>query len=226
MPEDSSIVRTGKFELSSSGTLEGDIELTYTGHSAEERRSDYEDQTEARQQEMIKERVTQVFSQAEVSAIRLQNFDDPEQPFSVQYHIKLPQYAQRTGKRLLLQPLYFQRGEAPLFESKERHYDISFPYPWKEVDNIRIHYPKEFVLDNGENPGPLEFGATGYYHLSMQSSTASELFCQRELVFGRKGALLYPQTAYQPVKNAFDMIHGRDEVSIALKLSPSAQVGK
>jgi hypothetical protein len=226
LPEASSIVRTAKFELALDGTLDGEVDMSYSGHNAEIERSDYEDQTEARQQEMVKEHVTKIFSQAEVTAIRVQNFDDPEQPLRIQYHVKLPQYAQRTSKRLLLQPLYFQRGEAPLFEATDRRYDISFPYAWKEMDNVTIHCPAGFALDSVETPGSFEFGATGYYHLEMKADKTVELTYHRELVFGRQGLLLTSRQSYPQLKNLFDLIHGRDQFSIALRQIATGQASK
>ena len=49
-------------------------------------------------------------STAELSDIRIENVTDPVKPFIYAFHVKVPGYAQRTGKRLFLQPAFFQRG--------------------------------------------------------------------------------------------------------------------
>jgi hypothetical protein len=45
-------------------------------------------------------------STAELSDIRIENVTDPVKPFVYAYHVRVPGYAQRTGKRLFLQPAF------------------------------------------------------------------------------------------------------------------------
>jgi hypothetical protein len=216
-PDASTRTRTAKFTLSEEGDLEGDIDQDYTGHMAYDRRSDIDGDAEARRIERLKEEIAKTFADSEISAIRYENADDPEKPLKLHYHIKVRAYAQRTGKRLLLQPLFFQRGEAPVFASTERRYPVSFPYAWKELDEVSINLPGGFSLDNPENPGSLEFGTPGSYRLEMGTRSAQELVCIRGLTFGNKGMLYYDVANYPRVKAVFDEIHRRDNLTISLK---------
>ncbi len=112
-PESSLTKRTARMTLSENGTLEGDIEESFAGHAAPEKRSKLEGESEARQREIYKELVTAVFAEAEVTAIAFRNVDNAAEPLIVNYHIKVPAYAMRTAKRILLQPMFFERGAAP-----------------------------------------------------------------------------------------------------------------
>ncbi len=216
-PEASVSRRTGRFSLSPEGRLEGDVEEIFTGHTAGDRRGEMEGQDSAKLAENLKAKVLKLFPQAEVSACAFDGVDDSGKPLVVRYHVVIPNYAQRTGKRILFQPLFFQRGEMPLFSASTRHYDVLFPYAWRESDAIQIKIPEGFQLDNAENPGGLDFGETGGYKLRLALlKPGREVIAERELVFGRKGVISCPVAAYPQLKAAFEAVHSRDGVTLSL----------
>jgi hypothetical protein len=222
-PEGSLIRRTAHLKLSEDGMIEGDVEESYSGHAAPEKRDKLEGESEARQQEIYKDTVTAVFPQAEVSAIAFQNVDNRAEPLIVKYHIKVPLYAARTAKRILLQPMFFQRGEAPRFTATERRYHIAMPYAWKEHDEVSIAFPPGFALDKGENPGKIDFGKPGWYDLKMGIRGKNELVITRELVFGREGLLTFQRESYSTLKAVFDAIHGSDNVALTLRMGEATK---
>jgi hypothetical protein len=221
-PESSRIHRTAKLSLSEDGTLEGDIEETSTGHSGADRRQELEGESPERQEEKVKERVVAVFAQAEVTGIGVKNVDDPTQPLLVHYHVKIPGYAARTAKRILLQPLYFQRGDAPRFTAATRRYLISFPYAWKESDSISLTLPPGFKLDAAEAPAQMNFGQPGSYAVAVKPG-GRELAITRELTFGDHGILNFQPEVYPQLKHVFDEIYGRDNRAISLTQSGGEQ---
>ena len=146
-PELSRAIRTGKFKLSEDGTLEGDADESLSGHLGSERRSGMRGESEARRLEAAKERIIKVFSEAEVSDLKIMDFDNPDNPLRISYHIKIDGYGQRTGKRLLFEPRFFERGDAALFTAAERRYPVIFPFAWSESDNFTIALPPGFSLE-------------------------------------------------------------------------------
>ena len=222
-PEASVSFRRAKFILAEDGSIEGDAHLQYTGHLALEHRYEMERQTAERRIENLKEQVTKVFPDAEVSGLRIENADDPEQPLKVHYHIKFSGYAQRTGKRILLQPLFFQRGDAPLFSATERRYPVAFPFAWKEDDEVTIDIPPGFVLDNPQVPGSISFGKPGAYELKVLKRGDSELICVRQLTFGKEGRTAFVPQIYPALKQVFEQIHNRDEMTLSLKQATVAE---
>jgi len=220
-PDDSVTSRKGRLSLSEDGTLEGDLEESWTGHAAERRRGNLEGESADRQQEDTKEQILKVYPQAEVTGIHVENAETPEQPLKLSYHLRIPNYAGRTGKRILFQPLFFQRGGEPLFSASDRQYDVVFPYAWREVDAVGIQLPAGFDLERPENPGSIDFGPPGNYALAM-SVHSGRLICQRDLTFG-KGAMIYiPRGMYPQLKRIFDEVHRRDGVTLSLIQAPSA----
>jgi hypothetical protein len=216
-PETSTARRSAELTLSEDGSLEGDVEEKHTGHTAYGLRDEFEGEAETRQREQVKERLTRTYPQAEVTEIAVENAADPDQALCIRYHIRIPGYAQRTGKRLFFQPLYFQRGDAPVFSAGERQYDIHFPHAWKEADRVAISLPDGFTLDNAENPGNLNFGDPGSYALNMKISGRGVLLCERQFTFGNNGAFLFAKAAYPQLKKLFDEIHRRDSHTLSIR---------
>jgi hypothetical protein len=215
-PGESISLRRGKFELSEDGTLEGDVSLFYTGHAAADRRQGKAGDTPEKQQEEVKEMVTQPFPGAEVTAIKLENVENTSQALTYTYHVRIPGYAQRTGKRLLISPLFFQAGTTPRFSASERKYPVSFNYGWREDDEIHIKLPAGFKLDNGESPGGLAFGPPGEYKLAMRIQDGA-LVASRVLEFGRGGAIVFDMRAYPQLKKVFEELHRRDGTIVSFK---------
>jgi hypothetical protein len=217
-PETSVESRTAHFKLSADGMLEGDVEEALSGHRAEDRRSEEESKSPAQRDEAIHDSVVRLFPDAEVTAIKIENFDDVTKPVTIRYHVSAPHYAQVTGKRILFQPIAFQRAIASPFTAADRTLPIEFPYAWKEVDEIHIGLPEGFQLDNAENPGSLDFGAPGSYSLKMQSVTGTkpELQVSRDLTFGKAGNVIFPVKTYPALKNVFDGIQVRDAQTMSL----------
>ncbi|HEU0253253.1 MAG TPA: hypothetical protein VFR12_09505, partial [Pyrinomonadaceae bacterium] len=139
-------------------------------------------------------------------------------PLTFSYKVRFPGYAQRTGKRLFLQPAFFQHGMGPMFATNGRKYPIYFHYAWSENDQVDIELPKGYALDNADAPEP--FGAAGIsqYKPSLAASTdGSLLVYKRSFFFGDGGSVLYPAEGYPQLKNYFDTLHKQDNHSIALK---------
>jgi hypothetical protein len=218
-PEASAETRTAMLSLSPDGTLAGDVEESYSGHRGEDYRYQIKDKSPAQREEWLHDRVTRMFPDAEVTAIKIEFTDDPTHPLHATYHLEAPRYAQVTGKRLLFQTSPFHRAIASPFSSSERHAAVEFPYAWKESDQILFKLPPHWALDNSDSPGRMELGKPGYYEGALSITKDNELISKRELVFGRGGALYYEPKIYPQVKSAFDQIQLRDQHSIALKES-------
>jgi len=216
-PSASLSARTGKFRLDEDGALEGDVQLRYTGHRASDRRSGKIDEPLEKLIESHKESLQKLYPGAEISAVAIENMADSSKDLVYSYHVRIPGYSQRTGKRLFFQPLFFQRSATPLFTAGERQYDIQFPYAWQEDDTISIRLPEGYAFDNAENPGGMKFGRPGEYQLSMTVGADRELKVSRRLIFGLDGSIFYPKTAYTQLKQVFDEVHRRDSTTIALK---------
>jgi hypothetical protein len=210
--------RSGRFKLSEDGTLEGDVQIEYTGNSAISRRENGFPDSVTRREEEFKAEIKQRISAAEILALSIENFEDSSKPLIYSFKIRVRTYAQNTGNQLFFQPGFFEYGANPVFSSATRTHNIYFPYPWSEQDEIEIEMPKGFRLDNADSPGAVaDPSKIGLLNISISVVNANMLNYNRKFHFGGGGKILFPVSVYEPMKNLFDMFHKADTHTITLK---------
>ncbi|MGB7924460.1 MAG: DUF3857 domain-containing protein [Pyrinomonadaceae bacterium] len=217
-PEKSAQKRTATFKLSDDGTLEGDVTIEYTGHFAVEKKEQNDEDSPAEREQVLRDTLKRQMSTAEISNINIQNVTDVVKPFVYAYHVRVPGYAQRTGKRLFFQPAFFQHGIGPLFATSERRYPVYFHYPWSEQDSVTIELPAGFALDNPDKPAPMGSGDLSKYNVQLQiTKDGRKLIYKRSFFFGNGGSLYYPKEGYAQLKMYFDQVNKKDNHTITLK---------
>jgi hypothetical protein len=150
----------------------------------------------------------------------VENATDPVKPFIYKYHVRVPGYAQRTGKRLFFQPGYFHKGIEALFSAGTRRYPIYFHFPWSEDDKITVTLPRGYVLDNADRPAPITAGEICKHEINMGvTKDQTTLIYKRSFFFGGNDSILFPVTTYEQIKRLFDEISRADNHMITLKQS-------
>jgi hypothetical protein len=211
--------RTGKFKLLEDGTLEGMVKIEYNGHFAYRYKMENYDKSGNKREENLKDEIKSQMSTAEVSDISIENITDPEKPFVYQFKVRVPSYAQKTGKRLFLQPGFFEYGKEAEFSTATRKYNIFFSHPWSESDTIEIELPKNFTLDSADQPGEIaDPRRIGMLDVRIKFDEKTNVVTyNRKFHFGGEGVTLFPVNAYQPLKSLFDGFHKADTHTITLK---------
>jgi hypothetical protein len=211
--------RTGKLKLSEDGTLEGDVRIEYDGHQAISRRRAGFFDSPGKREEDFKEELKRRMSAAEIVGLAVENFEDASKPLAYSFKIRVPNYAQKTGKRLFFQPGFFEYGSTPVFSSATRTHSIAFDYPWAEHDFVEIEMPKGFQTDNADAPGSVgDSGKISSLNISMGVDQANHtIIYRRNFYFGGGGAIQFPVESYQPLKALFDAFHKADTHTITLK---------
>jgi hypothetical protein len=211
--------RSGTLKLLEDGTLEGKVKLEYFGHQAINRRKDDLTDSPAKREENIKTEFKAQMSAAEITDISVENFDDNTKPLTYIFNVRVPNYAQKTGKRLFVQPGFFEYGSNPVFASATRTYSIYFPYPWSEEDSINIQFPAGYDLDNADAPAELhDTGKISGLKITIGvDKTANTLIYHRNFYFGGGKNIIFPLEAYPAIKNLFDGFYKADTHVITLK---------
>jgi hypothetical protein len=221
-PEKTLEKRTGTLRLLEDGTLEGDVRIEYTGHLAFDKKEWNDDDSQAQREETLRSSVKARMSTADLSDIKIENVTDPQKPFVYAYHVRVPGYAQRTGKRLFLQPGFFERGRGSLFSANERKNEVYFHYSWSEQDHITIELPEGFELDSPDTPASVTPEMTQKICAQKIKMAASKdghtLIYDREFYFGSgDNLLLFGLPTYPTLKRLFDMIGQANDHTITLK---------
>ena len=217
-PDKSKEKLVAAMRLEEDGTLEGDITVELTGHLAAERRVINEDSSLAQREEDLKAAVKARLGSAEVSNIVIEDVPDPTKPYVYKYHVRVPEYAQRTGKRLFVQPGYFRKGVGAMFSAGSRKYPIYFHFPWSEEDEVTLTLPKGYVLDNADRPPPINAGGVSKHSINMGvTKDQTTLVYKRSFFFGGNDTVLFPVGTYEQIKRLFDEVHKADNHMITLK---------
>ncbi len=218
-PDKSVERRSGKFRLSEDGTLEGDVRVEYTGHLAAEKKEYNDEDSPAEREKAVVEAWKKQLG-AEVTAFSVEGVTDPFKPFVYAFHVRVPDYAQRTGKRLFLQPAFFQKGLEPRFPTAARRYDVYFHHPWSEEDRVEITLPEGYALDNAESPAPVGAGDLSKYEPSAGvTKDGRTIVYTRRFYFGKGGdqMLRFPVGSYASLKGYFDEVSKHDAHTIVLR---------
>lgn len=217
---ETSVQRNGKFKLLEDGTLEGLVTVAYYGHLSTGRRMNEYKESVAKREENIKTAIKSRISTAEISEITINNFDDSSKPLVYIYKIRVPNYASKTGKRLFLQPGFFEYGVKPLFSSATRTYPIYFEYPWSEEDSVEIELPKNFLADNIASPNNVtEAKNICSLNIDMSIDKATNTLKYKRKFFFGNGVLFFQASNYPALKTLWDNIQKSDSHSISIKQS-------
>ena len=216
-PDASTTHREGTFKLAADGTLQGEVRLTYSGHSASGRKYRYRRQSPAEREEAVRKSVKDWYGASEVTAIAVDGFTGAL-PLTISYRLKIPGYAQRTGRRLFLESSFFARRDAARYSASERTHPVMFENAWSERDVITYELPEGFTLEQPEAPGGFKIADVAAYDTRMSASPDSSLLrYERTFDFGREGKLAFPVSAYSGLKQAFDRLYELDNHTLALR---------
>lgn len=215
----SPVKRWARLRLNEDGSVDGPVRFEYGGHQAIARRREGFFESENKRLEDFKEEFKRRVSAAEIENLIIENFDDNSKPLVYSFNVKIPNYAQKTGKRMFLQPGFFEYGSTPAFSSAERTHSIYFPYPWSENDDVEIEYPKSLELDNADAPADVQDPSRiGSLKIVIRVDQAnSKLLYKRDFYFGGGGNILFTKNVYTPLKNLFDFFHKADTHTITLR---------
>lgn len=226
-PSKSAEIRNGKFKIDAEGTLIGEGRVEFTGHQAYSHKMLNRGDSASEKEDRLKSYVrTAISGSAEIISFNIENANDPEKPFVYSFKVKVPGYAQRTGKRLFFQPNVFERGSQPRFTSNQRKYDVYIPYPYSESDDITLELPPGFKLENADAPETLKDsqGIGSHETFIGVSKDGSMIVYKRKFSFGNGGFIQFQASSYPAVKSLFERFNKADVHQLTLRMEDGVQV--
>jgi hypothetical protein len=212
--------RSATLRLTPDGTLEGTARVEYTGHWAELFREQEDQDAPSEREQSLRAMMESRLPGAEISGIAVENVTEPGVYANV-FRVRMPDFAQRTGARLFLQPAIFQRGAAALFQNVDRTSEVYFEFPWLEQDEVRIDLPAGYVLETPEGLPPVTTGSVTYEVSVTQDG--GQLVFRRAHAVGHGGGILFPPAAYRAIRAVFDVVHRGDSQTIVLRRAEGGQ---
>jgi hypothetical protein len=216
--EKSRIQRTAMLKLDAEGNLDGDVTMSYTGHEAYSRRLQAAGETDEQYLGTLRRALKARLSTAVVSKAKLENLKDPDLPLIHTFHVRVPSYAQRTGKRLFVPIAFFEKGDKARFEANDRTLPVVFHHAWSEEDDVTIQIPEGFELESPDAPVSIPFTPVGEYRVRTAINKAKrQLIYHRSFSFGSEGRVYFEVKTYAALKKLFDSVHEQDDRMITLR---------
>ncbi len=214
-PERSTQSLSGTLALDETGTLEGDLVTTYTGHLNQTYRELFEDVPGGQVDSVFVEALGWHREGIEASRVQLDRGLHEWDPLVMRFHVRLPEHATVTERRMILEPSAMRAHESARFTAATRRLPISFEHPWSERDSIRIAIPAGWKVESVNSPEPAgSEGVAQYRGSCLVREDGREVLFVRSLVFGSNGSIYFRKEYYPTVKRLFDQIHQGDEATV------------
>lgn len=212
--------RLAKLDLLDDGTLQGELQVTFTGLEAYDRRTSVYQEDDAGRQKEIEDEIKEWLPPAATLEIeKIDDWESTEEPLRVECHLTIPGFAASTGRRLLLPAAVFQVGGRHPFQHATRLYPVYFHYPFQEADDITIKLPEGFRVESLPKPRETK---TPFAALETRRTQQSEdsLHIKRHLIME---GYFYRANYYPMLRSFYDTVRSADEERLVLQSAETAQ---
>ena len=214
--------RIANLKLSADGEIEGTLEYLFTGHVAADERNRYDNKTPAEIEEDWKARLG-IYGAPSISKFEMAQKDDASLPLVVRMEFSAQGFCARTGKRILLEPGFFEHNSRAQFTETNRKADIYFHYAYSEDDEVTIELPEGWELDKPSAPKSSKLSEVGNYEAKVRiTADKRKVLYSRKFSWGSEGTLIIPGKNYAAVKNIFDFVQEQDHHVLTLRQEGAA----
>lgn len=212
--------QSAKLEVKEDGSLEGDVAVECTGYFAYAEKNALDAASKVQAEKRILAELEPHLKGAEVTAVEILHAADPLEPIRLSYHLRVPEFAERTGSRLFVQPSVFRRGVKALFEAPKRHSSIVMNHRFIERDQVELALPEGVTIEAGSAPAGLDLGLVGHYEVGITWTPGKRVArLSREFQLSVIG---FSAEKYQLVKRIFETIQARDDHTLSFRFAESA----
>jgi len=213
---------TAKLRLSQTGDLEGNATLTFTGLDAMYQRRAVRNEDETARKKSLEEVLrARIPVSADVELTNKPEWVNPEMPLTAEFSLKIPNWASRAGRRMVVPVGVFAGDERHMFEHARRVHPIYFAYPYGKVDDVTIALPADWRVMSV--PDSLTRAGDKVHYALNTKSDPKILHVRRELDVD---IFLLEQRDYPGLRGFFQGVRSGDDQQIVLEPaaeSPSAQ---
>jgi len=208
----SHVERKATFKLSPTGTLEGNVTVTFTGQEAMSRRLQerLEDDTD-RRQFLESELKTAMTADADVKLINSPDWDSSSAAMEAQYSVRISGWAARAGARLLMPVGLFTARNKTTFLHAAREHPIYFQFPSEVDDDVSVDIPSEWKVLSLPQASSVSDPAYGYAASYQESNGA--VHSQRSL---RLDMTIVAAKYYGTLQGFFQKVRAADEEQAVL----------
>jgi Domain of Unknown Function with PDB structure (DUF3857) len=215
LPEssESQIVRQADLNLTSDGSLEGKLRVTFTGLEALWRRVQECNEDEAHRKKLLEDYVKEIIPVGiEVELTNKPEWASSAPSLVAEYSLKVPGWISGAGKRALCPVGLFSGPEKHMFEHSVRVHPLYFHYLFEKTDDVHIELPLGWQV--GSLPQAQNNDAKAIaYSLKVENDKGS-LHLERHL----KSKLTFLEPKYYgALRNFYQSVRSGDEQQIVLQ---------
>jgi len=205
--------RKASLKLNEDGTVEGDVQVTFTGQEALQQRLQNVLSDAAGRRKGLEEQAKGWLPAG--TTVELTNTPDWErtgEPLSAEFRVKIPNFGVSTASRLLLPLAVFQANYKYPFQNAKRVHSVYLQYPFQELDDITLIVPDVYQVESLPALRNKSF-PFGKYVIA-RTAQGNTLNVDRRLVVDN---FLIPLESYSALRVFFDSVRAGDEEQIVLK---------
>jgi Transglutaminase-like superfamily len=217
-PKDSRTEREARLKLTSSGTLEGRVTVTYTGQEALWRRLEEHNEDDADRKQFLEDQIkADIPSGAEVELSNRPDWDSASQTLIAEYDLKVLGWAAAAGQRVLVPVGLFGAQDKRAFQHTVRIHPLYFNFPHQSADSVSIDLPANWQVSSVPKPRS-DDRASLLYSVSAEGRNGS-LLLNRALTVN---ATLVNTKFYETVQGFFQRVRAGDEEQVILLAAKNA----
>jgi len=220
---ESRVERKVAVKLTTSGSLEGKVTVTYTGLEASWRRINQRNEDATERRKFLEDDLEgDVPVGIDVTLTNSPEWTAAEAPLVAEFEFRAPGWAQSAGNRALLPMGLFGGSEKRAFEHSARVHPVYFSFPYGHADDIAIELPPGWQVTSVPNARNLDLKISSYN--SSASATGNVLNIKREFVMN---TVLVQQKFYLQLRDFYQGVRAGDEDQIVVtRGAPPAATGK
>jgi hypothetical protein len=214
-PESSASVaeRKADLKMSTDGTLEGKLTVTFTGLEALSRRVEERNEDEAHRKKFLEDYVREIIP----AGIEVELTNKPEWASSApsmvaEYTLKVPGWVAGAGKRALFAVGLFSGPEKHMLEHSTRVHPLYFHYLHEQTDDVRVELPLGWQVSS--LPQAQNNDAKVMVYTLKAENEKGTLHVERHL---KCGLTFLEQKYYTALRNFYQAVRSGDDQQIVLQ---------
>ena len=215
LPESSAsqIVRKADLNLTSEGSLEGKLTVTFSGLEALWRRVGERNEDEAHHKKFLEDYVREIIP----AGIEVELTNKPEWTSSAptlvgEFSLKVPGWVSGAGKRALFPVGLFSGPEKHMLEHSTRVHPLYFHYLFEKTDDVRIELPLGWQVSG--IPQALDNDSKVVAYRLKAENDKGALHLERHL---RSGLTFLEPKYYGALRNFYQSVRSGDDQQIVLQ---------
>src|SRR6266566_278518 len=222
--ESSVIERTAELKLQPDGSLDGELDVVFTGQEALDRRLSASDEDETGRRKLLEDEIKALTPPgAKIDVDSVAGWQDLEQPLRVRCRFHASRFAVLTHQRMLFPMAVFQANRRSMLTHSKRMQPVYFRHGYSEVDKITISLPAGYRVE-ALSPD-VNLKTTFATYQAKRTGEAGVVRLERHAVISQYS---FPPESYGSLRQYLDQVRQSDAENVVLHgmRSEERRVGK